>query len=306
MHPRLIVSAYLVCQAICVAAWLMVVLVQPSVASWFKPYAWPIDALLAFWLPDGALLVLGSLIAAGGVMGGWRWATTAVWAIAVTCWYPTLYCLAVSVRTNEAWLATALMVSMSGMTLAMATIHGHGDQCPATIRVTVMTRTASLYWTLAQTVVFWSVFLWILPLAISELERQLGWHPFSHDHQRLGASVLFALASALGIASGMTMAVVGEGTPLPTATAPKLVVIGPYRYVRNPMAVAGILQGLAVGWYLGSFTVLAYALAGAIVWHLFVKPVEEANLLERFGNDYRDYQAAVSLWIWLPRRTDRA
>jgi protein-S-isoprenylcysteine O-methyltransferase Ste14 len=35
-----------------------------------------------------------------------------------------------------------------------------------------------------------------------------------------------------------------------------LVIAGPYRYVRNPMAVAGILQGIAVGWYLGSVSVI--------------------------------------------------
>lgn len=31
----------------------------------------------------------------------------------------------------------------------------------------------------------------------------------------------------------------------------RLVIARPYRFVRNPMAVAGIVQGLAVGWYLG-------------------------------------------------------
>ena len=93
------------------------------------------------------------------------------------------------------------------------------------------------------------------------------------------------------------MATVGEGTPLPTATAPKLVVSGPYRFVRNPMALAGILQGVAVGWWLGSYVVLAYALAGAALWHLCVRPIEEADLRRRFGSDYERYQSCVRLWI---------
>ncbi len=61
------------------------------------------------------------------------------------------------------------------------------------------------------------------------------------------------------------------------------------------MALAGILQGLAVGWYLGSYGVLAYALAGAFAWHHLVRPVEEADLRKRFGSQYLRYQRAVRL-----------
>lgn len=93
------------------------------------------------------------------------------------------------------------------------------------------------------------------------------------------------------------MATLGRGTPLPTATAPFLVIAGPYRYVRNPMALAGITQGLAVGWWMGSFSVIVYALVGAVAWHTLVRPHEERDLLKRFGAAYRDYQRRVLLWI---------
>ncbi len=93
------------------------------------------------------------------------------------------------------------------------------------------------------------------------------------------------------------MAFHGRGTPLPTATAPLLVIQGPYRFVRNPMATAGIIQGLAIGWYFGSFGILLYSLLGAHIWHWFVRPVEEKDLTSRFGEAYRDYQASVGLWV---------
>ncbi|TWT50903.1 hypothetical protein Pla22_36460 [Rubripirellula amarantea] len=93
------------------------------------------------------------------------------------------------------------------------------------------------------------------------------------------------------------MAFFGDGTPLPTATAPKLVIAGPYRFVRNPMALAGIIQGIAVGWFFGSYVVVSYAVAGAFVWHWLVRPVEENDLQQRFGDSYADYRRRVRLWI---------
>jgi len=89
----------------------------------------------------------------------------------------------------------------------------------------------------------------------------------------------------------------GKGTPLPTANAPNLVVTGPYRFVRNPMALAGILQGLCTGWFLGSYAVLVYALLGAVVWHVLVRPAEERELAQRFGDEYTQYKSKVPLWI---------
>lgn len=93
-----------------------------------------------------------------------------------------------------------------------------------------------------------------------------------------------------------TEAVQGRGTPLPLQTARKLVVHGPYRFVRNPMAVAGIAQGLAVGMFLANWLVISYALLGAVSWHLLCRPAEERDLLQRFGEPYRAYRGAVPLW----------
>ena len=103
--------------------------------------------------------------------------------------------------TDEAWIASAMMVSMAGLTLAMATIHGNLGQQPATIRVTHMTTMSAMGWTLAQTIIFWSVFLWILPKGIVELEHRLGWRSFSHSYQSFATSSLFIVASVLGLLS---------------------------------------------------------------------------------------------------------
>jgi protein-S-isoprenylcysteine O-methyltransferase Ste14 len=97
------------------------------------------------------------------------------------------------------------------------------------------------------------------------------------------------------------MSTIGRGTPLPLDHAHELVVVGPYRYVRNPMAVSGVGQGLMVALFLGSPLVAVYALMGSGIWQHIFRPLEEDDLAARFGADYENYRREVKCWI--PRLT---
>ena len=79
----------------------------------------------------------------------------------------------------------------------------------------------------------------------------------------------------------------GDGTLAPWDPTRRLVVRGPYRFVRNPMIV-GVL---AVIWGLAFFAVNA-------VWF---PVIEEPGLVRRFGEAYEAYRRNVPRW--LPRRT---
>ena len=149
--------------------------------------------------------------------------------------------------------------------------------------------------TLAQIIVFWSAFLLVAPLAIHFGERHFGLPSFAP--QPFAGWVLFALMGTIGIYSGMLFAVRGGGTPLPADTTTRFLVLGPYRWVRNPMAMTGTLQGVAVGLILGSPLTIAYSVAGMFLWHWVARPWEEADLARRFGEPYLRYQAKVRCWI---------
>jgi protein-S-isoprenylcysteine O-methyltransferase Ste14 len=189
------------------------------------------------------------------------------------------------------------MTAMAGMMTAMATILGTPTQTPATYRATRLKSSSAIFWTLLQVVIFWGTFLIILPKGLNEVEQKLIWQNLSFVGQGPISISLIGLASCLGLASGMAMARQGQGTPLPTASAPELVCTGPYRWIRNPMALAGIVQGLGVGIFLGSLSVIAYAILGGILWHVVVRPSEELELQSRFGDAYQDYRRKVGLWL---------
>jgi protein-S-isoprenylcysteine O-methyltransferase Ste14 len=91
----------------------------------------------------------------------------------------------------------------------------------------------------------------------------------------------------------------GHGTPAPFVPPQRLVVVGFYRYVRNPMYV-----GFFVGW-LGLWVVfgrangaaLTVALVAVVGVALFVQLYEEPTLRRTFGADYEEYCRNVPRWI---------
>jgi protein-S-isoprenylcysteine O-methyltransferase Ste14 len=154
----------------------------------------------------------------------------------------------------------------------------------------------------AQIAVFWGLFLVVIPVVIAAIEQRWGLQLAAPAAVRVAGAVILVAASALGIWSALAMSLRGEGTPLPSAMAHRLVVTGPYRYVRNPMALAGIAQGVAVGLMLGSWLVVLYALSGSLFWNRIVRPLEEADLQARFGVEFAAYRDRVACWIPRLRR----
>ncbi len=88
-----------------------------------------------------------------------------------------------------------------------------------------------------------------------------------------------------------------DGTPVPVASPPRLVVSGFYRYVRNPIYV-GFISVLAGQVLLtGSASLLEYTAVAWCVSAAAVRFYEEPVLARKFGAEYRQYQRAVRAWI---------
>jgi|SRR5271166_6483814 len=140
---------------------------------------------------------------------------------------------------------------------------------------------------------FFALWFWLLP----------GWLGFRVESA--GAARWRWLAAVPSVA-GFAVALrcvwdfgwTGRGTPAPMAPPQRLVVVGFYRYVRNPMYL-----GFAAGW-IGLCVVFGHANLAAIVLvaavalgvHLFVVFYEEPTLRKKFGAEYADYCRNVRRW----------
>jgi len=93
----------------------------------------------------------------------------------------------------------------------------------------------------------------------------------------------------------------GKGTLAPWDPPVTLVVVGLYRFVRNPMYIGVLL--LVLGWslYFLSVLLVIYVIVLTVGFHIRVVRNEEAWLKAQFGVQWESYEKEVSRW--LPRLT---
>lgn len=113
--------------------------------------------------------------------------------------------------------------------------------------------------------------------------------------------ILMVIGALLGLACAGVFVLQGRGTPAIFDAPRAFVVVGPYKYVRNPMYIGGLLLLMGFGFYERSISVLIFAVVLCLIVHLLVVFYEEPNLKRKFGTAYGDYQKAVRRWI--PRLT---
>jgi protein-S-isoprenylcysteine O-methyltransferase Ste14 len=161
--------------------------------------------------------------------------------------------------------------------------------------------------TAAAVSVAWGValggtFACLLPYLLNE------WHfhrplPYWGVAQAVGG--LLIGAGLVPIVQAFIEFIKADGTPVPPASPPRLVVSGFYRYVRNPIYVGFVIILLGEALLFGSAGLLEYT---AVAWGIGAAAVrfyEEPTLARKFGAEYQDYRRAVRAWIprqhpWTP------
>jgi protein-S-isoprenylcysteine O-methyltransferase Ste14 len=118
---------------------------------------------------------------------------------------------------------------------------------------------------------------------------------------QVGGIALIGLGLGLFAASLGRFTTEGRGTLAPWDPPRRLVVRGPYRYVRNPMisGVLFILFGEAL--LLGSRPHLTWALVFLALNLLYIPLLEEPQLHHRFGASYQEYRHHVPRFVPLLR-----
>jgi protein-S-isoprenylcysteine O-methyltransferase Ste14 len=89
---------------------------------------------------------------------------------------------------------------------------------------------------------------------------------------------------------------IGKGTPAPFDPPRRLVIRGPYRFVRNPMYIGAGLALAGAALFYESVPLLLYVGIFLLATHLFVVLYEEPTLRRSFGAEYEAYCHRIRRW----------
>jgi protein-S-isoprenylcysteine O-methyltransferase Ste14 len=130
--------------------------------------------------------------------------------------------------------------------------------------------------------------------------RLLSWsgivRPDATGVQQIAGMVIGIAGAIVAVWCVYTFAAIGKGTPAPFDPPRRLVIQGPYRFVRNPMYIGAGLALASSALFYASLPLLGYAGIFFLITHLFVILYEEPTLRQTFGQEYETYCRRVRRW----------
>jgi len=153
------------------------------------------------------------------------------------------------------------------------------------------TRAFVLLRTTVVSSIFVSIWTWFVPRWFAGGDLHPRWTPLS--------LALLVVGGAIMLRCVFDFAWTGRGTPFPLDAPTRLVVRGPYRFVRNPMYLGMALFLIGESILLPDVRrqmLVLLAVLAAIV-QAFILFYEEPTLRRLFGAEYDAYRRAVRRWI---------
>jgi protein-S-isoprenylcysteine O-methyltransferase Ste14 len=161
-----------------------------------------------------------------------------------------------------------------------------------------VTRPGGIMFVFVRSVVYASLFVGLFLIYVPS--RFLSWSgivsPASIGVQQATGLVIGTVGAAVALCCVFTFASIGKGTPAPFDPPRRLVIQGPYRYLRNPMYVGAGLALAGAALYFESWPLLGYTGFLFLMTHLFVLWYEEPTLRRTFGQEYDTYCRQVRRW----------
>lgn len=135
------------------------------------------------------------------------------------------------------------------------------------------------------------------------LDRLVGWKQILPQPYNWLGLILLIPSALVVFWTFVVFAKKGQGTPIPMEPTQRLVIEGPYCYVRNPMVVSinVVLFGLAV--ILGSWMLVISAVLSVLHVYIVTVKFEEPEMESCFGEEYQEYKKNVPAWFPKLRRT---
>lgn len=148
---------------------------------------------------------------------------------------------------------------------------------------------------LTYATLFVALVLVLLPARVLEWSATSA--PAAFGAAQLTGLVIAIVGGGIALWCVLAFAMLGQGTPAPFDPPRRLVVRGPYKFVRNPMYLGAIVALTGAAVYYQSLPLLAFAAVFALITHLFVIWYEEPTLAQAFDGDYAAYRSRVHRWL---------
>ena len=138
--------------------------------------------------------------------------------------------------------------------------------------------------------------------------RFLSWsgivEPATTGAPQVAGMIVVAIGTAIALWCVVTFVFIGKGTPAPFDPPRKLVIRGPYQFVRNPMYIGAAMTLAGAALFYESLSIFNYTGLFFFITHLFVVLYEEPTLRRTFGDEYEAYFCRVRRWWPKTRLTD--
>jgi protein-S-isoprenylcysteine O-methyltransferase Ste14 len=151
---------------------------------------------------------------------------------------------------------------------------------------------------LFRTITYASLFIgFVLIYLPARILAQAGMtRPAAFSWPQMAGLLVGTLGAVLALWCVGAFAWIGKGTPAPFDPPRRLVIRGPYRFVRNPMYIGAALALLGAALFYKALPLFLFVCGFLLVTHLFVVIYEEPTLRRTFGPEYQNYCQRVRRW----------
>ena len=138
--------------------------------------------------------------------------------------------------------------------------------------------------------------LWLTPFVYLINPAWMVWSKIGLPEWVRWLGVILGVAAVLGIY--WLFSSIGSGITPTSATRKEhqLVTTGPYRWVRHPLYTIGSSLFLAFGTMADNWFIMVLGML-AFIGMASRTPKEEANLIEKFGDEYREYMQRTGRYL---------
>ena len=143
------------------------------------------------------------------------------------------------------------------------------------------------------------VVCFVIPYLIVVLEHRLFVRPVftpSISLKVIGLAIVL-VGLILSMITIRTFMLIGKGTIMPWDPTRKLIVVGFYRHVRNPMILSVIIILVGEAVLFASYGIALWAVLTFVFNTIYFIYSEEPGLVKRFGEEYLEYKKYVPRWI---------